>query len=285
MTFNTWCSGDKVKNGRDKIARHINAVNPDVVALQEVYDSQTADDFVKRLGEPWKAFYGSGKYSDNVLLTRHQFTDTFGETTMPFQWDTTSGVRNSSVGATIKLNNGQKIVVWNLHTDWRSYGPYAMRELLNCNKETVYDCEAKNSARVNEIRNMIENEFFRKSVDKSSHIPVIVCGDFNAPSHLDYIESTKLLHNNWTFEWPTSKLLTDIGITWSTVCKLYENTTEPEPQDRIDFIYYLGANIDAIESKLYAGIEKIETSPNHEENDWPSDHFAVISDFVIGSFN
>ena len=34
MTFNTWCSGDKVKNGRDKIARHISVVNPDVVALQ-----------------------------------------------------------------------------------------------------------------------------------------------------------------------------------------------------------------------------------------------------------
>jgi len=34
MTFNLWVSGANVKDGLGKIAKHINKVNPDIVALQ-----------------------------------------------------------------------------------------------------------------------------------------------------------------------------------------------------------------------------------------------------------
>lgn len=34
MTFNTWIHGRNVNNGLEKIAKHIKAVNPDVVVLQ-----------------------------------------------------------------------------------------------------------------------------------------------------------------------------------------------------------------------------------------------------------
>lgn len=75
------------------------------------------------------------------------------------------------------------------------------------------------------------------------------------------------------------------GITWSTVQKKSGpdwDWTIPEPQDRIDFIFYKpNENFWPINSQIYAGKEELKPLPDQYENDWPSDHFSVISEFVI----
>lgn len=46
------------------------------------------------------------------------------------------------------------------------------------------------------------------------------------------------------------------GITWSTVNKVTGpewNWTIPEPQDRIDFIFYRSSQMKTIDSEVYAG--------------------------------
>lgn len=73
------------------------------------------------------------------------------------------------------------------------------------------------------------------------------------------------------------------GHTWSTVQKQVRewNWTVQEPQDRIDFVFSKGGRVHVLDSFLYAGQQPLQPMPAHFDNDYPSDHFAVVSDFVI----
>lgn len=55
MTFNLWHSGDEVKNGLEKIAKHILHVNPDIVALQEVMSKEHLNNLTALMGPEWSA--------------------------------------------------------------------------------------------------------------------------------------------------------------------------------------------------------------------------------------
>lgn len=75
------------------------------------------------------------------------------------------------------------------------------------------------------------------------------------------------------------------GVTWTPVYRynseLLSNIEIEEPQDRIDHIYYRGSGLSPIGSKVYHGSDYIELYPFHRYNDWPSDHSAVITDFIV----
>jgi endonuclease/exonuclease/phosphatase family metal-dependent hydrolase len=63
--------------------------------------------------------------------------------------------------------------------------------------------------RVQQIKELLADDSFKTALVKSSDEPVIVAGDFNTPSHLDWTTSTKDMHCGWQYDWPTTKLLTD----------------------------------------------------------------------------
>lgn len=71
------------------------------------------------------------------------------------------------------------------------------------------------------------------------------------------------------------------GNSWSLVQKynLEYNWTILEPQDRIDFIFFKGQNLRVKDSYLYSGDQPAKSMPDHKENDFPSDHYALVSDF------
>lgn len=86
------------------------------------------------------------------------------------------------------------------------------------------------------------------------------------------------------------------GLTWSTMCKqnIEWEYAFPEPQDRVDFIFYRGSlksNRQALKkndlqyydlrSELYSGTEPIKIMPDQKTNDYPSDHFALFTDFEV----
>lgn len=109
------------------------------------------------------------------------------------------------------------------------------------------------------------------------------------------------LHGNWSYEWPaTAELeraaglidsfrqlhphpLEAPGITYSTVYDFNDNAgTIPEPEDRIDFIFYKGSTLKPVSSSSYAG--QFECFPaDVRKNDWPTDHYAVVSEFQFGA--
>lgn len=53
----------------------------------------------------------------------------------------------------------------------------------------------------------------------------------------------------------------------------------PEPQDRIDLIFYKGKQLKAIAAEPYQGNGLVMPLPYSDKNDWPSDHYAVFADF------
>lgn len=286
MTFNIWQSGKNVENGQQKIAKHILMVNPDVVALQETYPNATRN-FTLMLGHPWVAVERNAEYPDTVILTRH--------VVIPNTNLSTSG----GVGVKIMLRTGYMIHFWSLHLDYTSYGPYAANNKLVNKIDQIMAGENTADGRGPQIYEILNLPMMKKWLEKSEDVPIFIAGDFNGPSHLDWTEQTKKMHGDWVVRWPATKELADIGftdtyreiypnvltnpgITWSTVNKFNPewNYTIPEPQDRIDFLFYKGPVV-PYQIVTYSGCEKPQRIPYHEHNDYPSDHFAVFADYTF----
>lgn len=194
--------------------------------------------------------------------------------------------------------------VWNVHLHWSTYGPYAacVNDPHTMPTDILFNCEYKKydptTSRVHNMVDVLNHRPFNKNLLDSDRSPLILMGDFNSPSHLDWTDEYKRFHCDWSFVWPVSKLAENFGLkdsfrevhkdaafvpgtTWSPVVKFNDNKTT-EPQDRIDFIYYAGQYIRPFQSATYHGTSSsIIYYPYHYFNDWPSDHSAVITNFEI----
>uniref|UniRef100_A0A914D7C3 Endonuclease/exonuclease/phosphatase domain-containing protein n=1 Tax=Acrobeloides nanus TaxID=290746 RepID=A0A914D7C3_9BILA len=301
MTFNIWKDGTQVENGLAKIVKHIKFINPDIVAIQELKHQETLENITNLLGSEWTGIYNTvnDTYPDNAIITKHQILD-----------NTVSQVVKG-IGTDIQLNTGHVISFWGLHLYYLSYGPYAAQNKLVTKHEQLMKGEMMDGvfvddkwvgSRVQNIEELLSNEQFQKSIQNADKKPVILVGDFNCPSHLDWTEETKDKHGGWVFEWPVTKLLTekanlidsyrqiypdpakDPGETWSCIQKFSGpewSYSIPEPQDRIDFIFYKSNKLVPVHSFTYSGTEPLAHLPNAYQNDFPSDHHAVVTDFRL----
>lgn len=131
------------------------------------------------------------------------------------------------------------------------------------------------------------------------NVPVILTGDFNSPSHLDWTDATThtLPHHRYAVPWPVTSTLmsqgfhdsyrlqhpdpvTQPGITWPAMRPVAKhsydgyNPSTTDLADRIDFIFVAGPvsthASEIIGEKTMRGHQPIVTQ-------WPSDHRAVVS--------
>lgn len=135
----------------------------------------------------------------------------------------------------------------------------------------------------------------RPMLDEADCIPVIMGGDFNVHSHLDWTAATKNLyhHDGAVVGWTVSKEMQkagfrdsfrelhpdpvkNIGVTW-----LYDNDDKPTRQDRIDFIYYQGKNIRAVASETFNQELAKPLQLYGEKFFYPSDHGLVLTTFKL----
>ncbi|XGW04765.1 hypothetical protein V3C99_015718 [Haemonchus contortus] len=290
MTFNIWLSGASVHNGLQKIAKHILLVNPDIVALQEVENEYVIGNLTQMLGEQWTGVQHRNRTPpDTAILTRHEFHQ-------HSYTDTSTGI-----GIRIVVDSLIFVNFWSVHLDYLSYGPYAAYNKMVTSIDQILAGERPShylgrEQNVEELRNNSRMTAWRR---KSDIVPVIIGGDFNSPSHLDWTDKTRDLHGGWQVQWPATKIMQEMnftdsfrelypdsdvepGHTWSTVNKYNPewDFTIPEPQDRIDFIFYQG-KIKPVRSYLYSGSEPLKPIPHHKDNDYPSDHYALITEFDI----
>jgi len=250
------------------------------------------DDLVEALGPPYKGVAGHHNvtYADNAIITKHSIDNS---TLFEVVW---------GIGATITLSplHQRRINFVAMHLNYRAYGPYAAN-----NKAVRTEAHLRRSehnlaglGRQQNMEELLRHTQFQAFLNETDAVPTMIAGDFNTPSHLDWVEENRHLHGGWVFEWPCTKMLegagfTDSfrhihpnvtavpGLTWSPVAK----NTGPEwdwlleePQDRVDFIFYKGG-MNAVESEMYSGGVELQPVPNHVHNDYPSDHSALYTLF------
>ena len=115
----------------------------------------------------------------------------------------------------------------------------------------------------------------------TNEVPIIIAGDFNSPSHLDFIEETKARHKDLIIEWPVSKTITALGFKdafrkiYPDPSKNYGETWSPRfpesSQERIDHIYFTPSRLECTSAKML----------NQASPQWPSDHAAVLATFKV----
>ena len=92
---------------------------------------------------------------------------------------------------------------------------------------------------------------------------MILTGDFNVPSHLDWTAATASTHFDRVVDWPATHFVQDAGFvdsfrtvhpdpaavpgnTWSPLYPRRDGATGViEPQDRIDFVFVNGLAVEA----------------------------------------
>ncbi|MGW8375021.1 endonuclease/exonuclease/phosphatase family protein [Streptomyces sp. ODS28] len=275
MTFNSWVGGGWLKDPLRKQVAVMEKFKPDVVAMQETR-GHAARDLAKKLG--WHAWQSS---DDLGVVSRYPIERVTGRT-------------SAGAGVRIALPGKQRVELWTAHLYYRPFGAYDACFSHMSGKQIVRR-EAQ-SGRVPQMREIMRKLRVRAMIADAVHTPLLLAGDLNSPSYLDWTAATRNSHCGYgPFTWPVSKMIADTGFkdsyrvkhpdpkaqpgnTWSPVYPRHHGSTgRPEPQNRIDYIHYAGPLRVEDSRTVMAGTAK--PIPYHKNNTWPSDHRAVLSTF------
>ncbi len=253
MSFNIWVQG---AHGLSNVVEAIRTSGADLVGLQEC-NATTAQTIATGLG--FHVLPASGC----SIVSRYPIVD--------------SQTIGSSTRITVEPHPGQRLHLFNCHLPAYPYGPYDLKN----GQSQAFVINQENQTRMPPL-NLLLNALQPWLAGPDA---CFLTGDFNAPSHLDYVD----------FPWPTSVATVESGlgdsyremhpgnrkfpgqfaydepgITWTP-------RTDQEPEgvfDRIDFVYYsLGDGATPTHS--------IELDARNSANPWPSDHRAVLTTFTL----
>ncbi|MDX3729971.1 HAD-IA family hydrolase [Streptomyces caniscabiei] len=268
MTWNLWCGGTKVRDHRAKQLKVITETGVDVVGLQETYGT-AAQELAEALG------WHHHRAGDNLgIISRHPITARLGDPDVGFY---------GAAGVRIRTDSGTEVDIWTVHLDYTPYGPYeAAFDGLPASELIAHE-----QVRLAQLRDCLRRiDDTAPGAPGATAVPVVLVGDFNSPSHLDRPD----------VDWPVTRAAEASGLrdsfreahadpvrepghTWSPVHALHEDGSgRPEPQDRIDFVLHRGLAV--LDSRTQvSGTPR--PWPDVEDNDWPSDHAAVITTFAL----
>jgi len=258
LSFNR-LQGTSFNSVRDVIQK----TDPDIIALQESYDIgvKIADYFNY-------CFIGDNEYSVAVLSK------------YPVEI-----INNMQYK--IMLNNIDYIHFFNIHLSPHPYQPYDIRDnLITTPQQAIHQSEQARGLDVTHLISLIDAI--------NDDMPIIVAGDFNEPSHLDWIthaENPSRFQNNqlgnFVVDWPASNKMINMGLVDAYREFFYNPISKPgytwtpnygvdEVHDRIDFIYY--KNNMNLESILLVGPDDMSDIILY---DYESDHRAVLAKFQL----
>lgn len=157
--------------------------------------------------------------------------------------------------------DGKPVRVFNT---WLHYLPDMRLVPTDKSKEEIlaWEMEGTRDEEIHKILSVLQ-----PLLAEADSIPIIMGGDFNVHSHLDWTEATRnlYLHGGAVVDWPVSIAMEEagfkdsfremnpnpvanLGVTWLTDADSLETECR---MDRIDFIYYQGKTIQAIASECY----------------------------------
>ncbi|GAB3655904.1 hypothetical protein GCM10028791_27370 [Echinicola sediminis] len=264
MVWNIWHGGRRYGKqvGVQRVIETIKEAQPDVIGLIETYGS--GEVIADSLG------YHFYLISSNLsIMSRFPIKETI-KAFRPFNF---GGVR-------LDLGENRELLV--LDT-WLHYLPDYASGIVDNSMSSQDLVLGEKDTRHAEVKSILME--IDPLISKSGETPIIMLGDFNVGSHLDWTEATKQIHYGYTIDWPVSKemenagfkdsfrelhknALLDPGLTWTP--RAATSSSKYGLRDRIDYIYFQGG-LDPIESKV------IDYHPIM----FPSDHAAVITVFNL----
>ena len=152
------------RSRQQRIAEIILEVAPDVVLVQEGSHARGVHDILKEADPCWRMQGGGDR--GQMILARHELT------------------RLGRNSARIKAPQGP-VVVHNVHWEPYPYGPYECQKRLLDGAATLDSAEILAASDKGEVYARTYRDIHPALLEG---IPVVVGGDFNEPSHLDWTE-------------------------------------------------------------------------------------------------
>ena len=317
MQMNVWMGASRVEGAVRMVADEIVHSEADVIFLNELGDYQGENfilHMIKELKQRGHTFYGTETPLSVGMLCRYPIDE---------QQIVSAGGKGSN-GAILRIAfsvGGNKVAAYATHLDYQHYACYLPRG-YNGTTWKKMDTIITDEASILEMnrkayREETIAEFLEKvQPDIEQGTFVLLGGDFNEPSHLDWQSDTKDLwdHNGAIVNWDCSSMLykggfrdayrvvypnpvVNPGFTFPagnkavTVDKLAW-APEADERDRIDFIYYYPhSSIKPVKALVGGPDYSIVKSEFQKEkgrdrfllpkNGWPTDHKAVIITFKV----
>lgn len=310
LQFNVWHEGTSVTGGFEAIADEIIHTDADVVAFSEIrnYEGRMfIPRLLKALEERGRKYYGQTSGLDVGVVSKYEIAD---------QKEVYNGVLKTLVRV-----GKQDLLFYTAHLDWRNGSNYLPRgySSLDWSKlpQPELSVEAILADNLASQRDEAIAAFLKDAEqERKSKKPILLCGDFNEASHLDWQADTKDLreHRGLVINWNTSVSLYRAGFR-DTYREIYSNAVDypgftfpsdnkdvavkrlawgpdADERDRIDFIYFLPDKKLSLRDVFMVGPDTSILRNERVKDEgkdkfilplgvWPSDHRGVMAVFKL----
>ena len=286
LVWNAWRGGNEVEQGPEKVLAVIREVAPDIVLMQESYD---IDDDRPTLGRwiaselGWNSYQGTSPHL--CVLTPYEIKAEFFHD----DWH--------GVGVRVTDKSERTFIAWSIWLDYRAYLTWELRDKPDRTDEDLLAAENVRSSRLPEAKALLEH--LKKEDQLRLDVPLLVGGDWNTPSHLDWtIDTARVYRHRRALKLPVSTLMHDAGfvdtyrsihpnpvqhpgITWSPMFRVAQNGGD-QGFERIDRLYLKNPSkgewtLQPINTQVLPKEWESEDIPPAQRV-FPSDHCAVSVD-------
>ncbi len=291
LVWNVLHGANDVDQGAEKTLAIIRSVEPDLVLLQESYD---IDGDRPRLGE-WLA--GELGWNQHQAQSAHLCVLT------PLEMETTFFHHEwHGVGALLRDAHQRELLVWSIWIDYRASIGKELRDNPAMSDEALLAAEDERSSRLQQATAIIAH--LGEAGQLAADVPLLVGGDWNTPSHLDWTKdtarvyklrralalpvSTAMLNAGFmdTFRAVHPNPVQHPGITWSPMFRGPAAGEEGAPQSfqRIDRLYLKnpadvseGWSLRPVAGEVLPLVWEDDSIPVKQRT-FPSDHGALLMD-------
>lgn len=276
MAWNILHGANDIENGQKNAIKIIKEINPDVILMVETYGSGPS--IAKSLGYNFHLIASENTPLDDKNINLSIFSKyPFGnriDTKYPFY-----------LGGIEILIHNKKI---RFFSNWFHYLPWSDEpEKMGKSTEELLSWE-RSGQRYEMIQKVLP--YIKKITQETDSIPMVFGGDMNSPSHKDWGNKTKKIHNGMVVPWYATKVLEGMGLIDSyrkvnpnpiTYPGITWHTKGKNNAHRIDYIFYKGQSIKAVKSDSYKAFFNEPLLINNKEIRYPSDHGFVVTTFKI----
>lgn len=282
LIWNVYKGTNEVNQGPEKALKLIQDSKADICLLQESYDikgdrPQFGPWAAEQLG--WTAWQGASPHL--CVITHYKVRKRF----FYKPW--------YALGLELEDDKGRTLHAFSIWMDSSKYLPDFLQENPKATDAELLACESARHERAKEFTAYLEKESLT-----SLQTPLLVGGDWNCPSHLDWTAATsKALPYRRNLPLPVSKVMEEAGFadgyrtmypdpvkcpgnTWSPLLRNAEEATHP--MDRIDRLYYKSNRkmpwLKSIRTTIFPETTENIDVPERERK-FPSDHSALVFEF------